>query len=88
MEIIVILIITELLLLISFFGTFETINDKNSTMRFIFISLNVLVSVILMTTLRIKEKPKAIDVYRGNTTLKITYKDGVPIDSTVVWKNK
>ena len=88
MEIIVILIITELLLLISFFGTFETINNKNSTMRFIFISLNVLVSVILMTTLRVKEKPKAIDVYRGNTTLKITYKDGVPIDSTVVWKNK
>lgn len=29
-----------------------------------------------------------IDVYRGNTTLEITYKDGVAIDSTVVWKNK
>lgn len=29
-----------------------------------------------------------IDVYRGNTTLEITYKDGIAIDSTVVWKNK
>ena len=29
-----------------------------------------------------------IDVYRGNTTLEITYKDDVAIDSTVVWKNK
>ena len=32
--------------------------------------------------------PKPIDVYRGKTTLEITYKDRVPIDSTVVWKNK
>ena len=33
-------------------------------------------------------KPKAIDVYEGKTTLEITYKDKVPIDSTVVWKNR
>ena len=32
-------------------------------------------------------KPTAIDVYRGQTTLEITYKDKVPVDSTVVWKN-
>ena len=31
-------------------------------------------------------KPTAIDVYEGRTTLEITYKDGIPIDSTVVWK--
>ena len=30
-------------------------------------------------------KPTAIDVYEGRTTLEITYKDGVPVDSTVVW---
>lgn len=29
-----------------------------------------------------------IDVYRGKTTLEITYKDSIPIDSTVVYKNK
>ena len=33
-------------------------------------------------------KPTAIDVYKGKTTLEITYKNGVPIDSTVVWKSK
>lgn len=33
------------------------------------------------------EKPiKPIDVYRGKTTLEITYKDSVAIDSVVVWK--
>lgn len=28
----------------------------------------------------------AIEVYRGNTTLEVTYKDGIPIDSVVVYK--
>ena len=32
--------------------------------------------------------PQAIDVYRGKTTLKITYKDSIPIDSVVVFKDK
>ena len=32
--------------------------------------------------------PTAMDVYQGKTTLEITYKDGVPIDSAVVWKSK
>lgn len=30
--------------------------------------------------------PKAIDVYRGKTTLEITYRDSIPIDSVVVFK--
>ena len=29
-----------------------------------------------------------IDVYRGKTTLEITYRDGVAIDSVVVFKDK
>jgi hypothetical protein len=32
--------------------------------------------------------PQAIDVYRGKTTLEITYRDSVAIDSTVVYKVK
>lgn len=35
-----------------------------------------------------KSIPTAMDVYRGNTTLEITYRDGVPIDSVVVFKQK
>lgn len=30
--------------------------------------------------------PQAIDVYRGNTTLEITYKDDIPVDTVVVFK--
>lgn len=32
-------------------------------------------------------RPQAIDVYRGKTTLKITYENNVPIDTVVVFKN-
>ena len=30
--------------------------------------------------------PQAIDVYRNKTTLEITYRDSIPIDSTVIFK--
>lgn len=32
------------------------------------------------------KEPKPLDVYRGNTTLQITYQDSIPIDSVVVFK--
>lgn len=34
------------------------------------------------------EEPTALDVYRGKTTLEITYQDSVAIDSVVVFKTK
>lgn len=33
-----------------------------------------------------KSEMKPIDVYRGKTTLEITYRDSIPIDSVVVFK--
>ena len=53
-----------------------------------FITIFLLTVGILVSLLVILEEPQAIDVYRGNTTLEITYKDGVAIDSTIVFKNK
>ena len=32
--------------------------------------------------------PTALDLYRGKTTLEITYRDSVAVDSTVVYKVK
>lgn len=40
-------------------------------------------------TSRIYESnPQAIDVYQGKTTLETTYRDGVAVDSVVVWKEE
>lgn len=41
--------------------------------------------IISLVTIHVG-KPTALDVYKGKTTLQITYKNKVPIDSTVVYK--
>ena len=35
-----------------------------------------------------KPKPSAIDVYRGNTELEITFVNGTPIDTVVVFQKE
>jgi hypothetical protein len=47
----------------------------------------IIISFIAITIYSNKEIP-AIEAYRGNTTLQITYQDSIPIDTTVVYKNK
>ena len=44
------------------------------------------VFLIIGGCIHICKYPSAIDVYRGKTTLQITYKNNVPIDTTVVYK--
>lgn len=39
-----------------------------------------------ISTLIESKQPKPIDVYRGKTTLKISYVDSIPQDTLVVWK--
>ena len=67
----------------------DSISDKatydNTPIFFITMILNMIIAICLIINLR---KPKAIDVYQKETTLEITYKDSIPIDSVVVWKNK
>lgn len=45
--------------------------------------------ILIFGYIEVSDKsPRPIDVYRGNTTLKISYIDSVATDSMVVWKNK
>lgn len=62
-------------------------DDKPDGKPLIFMLFVYSLLVLLLSSFYIKE-PRAIDVYKGETTLRITYQDGVPIDSTVVWKSK
>ena len=45
-----------------------------------------IMSCIVGMACLLHNNPQAIDVYRGRTTLEITYKDSIPVDSTVVFK--
>ena len=84
-----IIIISLLAFALLIIGMDGAISDDSSTVWFVLVSSSLLIFAILAIALYLKgEQPKAIDVYKGRTTLEITYKNGVPIDSTVVWKSK
>lgn len=65
----------------------DSLEDKEF-MRIIMITVTVCSIIAMFLMFAHLSKPKPIDVYRGNTTLEITYKDNVPIDSVVIWKGK
>ena len=46
----------------------------------------VIIEICLISNIIEKQKPSALDVYRGNTELEITYVNGTPIDTIVVFK--
>ena len=86
MEILIILV-TLVLLLVTLIMGVESLSRANyDFVGFALIASIALAFIVLVATLYLKDNPKAIDVYRGSTTLEITYRNGIPIDSTVVWK--
>ena len=48
----------------------------------------IMTIIIFILFLIIISRPTAMEVYQGKTELEITYKNGVPIDSVVVYKDK
>ena len=63
----------------------------DSSVTFWSVMLCVFGGVLLgLSNTKIKQEkvPTALDVYKGKTTLEITYRDSVAIDSVVVFKNK
>ena len=84
----IIFILTAMILLLSVMCIIDIIKGNGFDSNFFIYTLFVYSFLVLLLLLSYVYKPKAIDVYRGKTTLEITYKDRVPIDTTVVWKNK
>ena len=52
------------------------------------IAILMTIEVILLADIIGEQKPSAIDVYQGKTTLEYTIRDGVKVDSIVVFKEK
>lgn len=55
---------------------------------FAFSAFGTLLFIVGVVTFPDSENPTALDVYQGKTTLEITYRDSVAVDSVVVFKNK
>ena len=89
MELLIALSISACIIIFLIIVLKDSISDKatydDTPIFFITMILNVIIAICLIINLR---KPRAIDVYQGNTTLEVTYKESTPIDSVVVWKNR
>ena len=87
--IVIALIFTILLLFILVMYIIDSFRDKSvlDGNVIVFYSFMLSLGILILLGFSLNE-PKAIDVYRGKTTLEITYKDKVPIDSTVIWKKQ
>ena len=53
----------------------------------VLISIDILLVFVGIVSISSKN-PTALDVYQGKTTLEITYRDSIPIDSVVVFKEE
>ena len=79
------LVLTTIALAIFIMSIMSIIKNKELDAKILY-ALFMYLFLILVLLISYTHKPKAIDVYKGKTTLEITYKDKVPIDTTVVWK--
>lgn len=70
--------------LLAIIDTYILDNDEWNVTRILIISFFLSFTSCILLFIHLM-KPTAIDVYKGKTTLEITYRDGVPVDSTVVW---
>ena len=87
--IIAILLVLGVLLIALTFYLWGKGMRKDEDLYFKFPILSVVIAAILIVlAVNLGNMPRAIDVYRGKTRLQITSVDGVPTDTTVVWKNR
>lgn len=85
-----IIILVVSVVLIALITNWAENNDKDgiSAFRCSAISLLSCLALCSIMTILEKDKPTALDVYRSKTTLEITYRDSVAVDSVVVYKMK
>ncbi len=79
-----------IVILLSLIGWIFTLLD-NSDSDFPYALVGGIVGVIIPCILLlciVGTTPTALDVYQGKTTLEITYKDSIPVDSVVVFKDE
>ena len=84
----IILAIISFCLLI--YGAKSAIENDNVPLTFLILFVFSIATAICIVeaTMTYENKPTALDVYRGKTTLEITYRDSVAVDSIVVYKVK
>ena len=83
----ILVILLVLVLLCFIYNIFSEHISSRVISCFCLFICNVLLIIIIITYIS-KDEPTALDVYRNKTTLEITYRDSIPIDSIVVFKEE
>lgn len=78
-------IVLEILGIVAFIGSIF-INQENKDATIGGLALSCICFYMGLIFFCFNGRPSALDVYQGKTTLEITYKDKVPVDSVVVFK--
>lgn len=84
MDIIVITVLLVAILLLGMMGGIYSDDHENVSM--IFIGGGIVVGIFVLFMIWNPTSPKAIDVYRNKTELKITYEGKTPVDTVVIFK--
>lgn len=86
--IIVGLIIIGLIILINYISSNGSGNMEVGVFFGVFLSIFCVIEIGIVSNMIEELKPTTMDVYQGKTTLEYTIRDGVKIDSVVVFKEK
>lgn len=83
-----IIIIFGLLCGIFFFWNISTDNKDGRFASALLLTISAIIFVALFSSYENRNTPTALDVYEGKTTLEITTRDSIPVDTTVVFKEE
>lgn len=81
-------IVFGLLYAIFLFWNVSTDNKDNRVFSAFLLTISAIILAALILYDDNKNIPTALDVYQGKTTLEITYRDSIPVDSVVVFKEE
>lgn len=78
-----------MLLIIAIIISINVITNDDS--NFVYTIIGSLIAILVLSGIALLQEYfdpsiSPMDVYKGKTTLEITYRDSIAIDSTVVWK--
>ena len=83
-----IMVIFGLICTISFIWNLESNDKDNRVFSACILTISAILFVALFSSYENRNTPTAMDVYQGKTSLEITYRDSIPVDSIVVFKDE
>lgn len=83
-----IIIVLGLLCSVSLIWNISTDIKDERFFSAILLTIFGIIFIVLLSSYADRNTPTALDVYQGKTTLEITYRDSIPVDSVVVLKEE